>query len=88
MGICSWCGESFPRTRVTRKYCTSRCRTNACLGRKPRRVRAADVEALHAMLDAHFDSVEALRASLQAILRPDMPPPPLIDGRPFVPRLD
>lgn len=88
MGICNWCGSTFPKTRATRKYCTSRCKTNACLGRKPSRVRAADVQALHELLDADFHSVEALRARLQAILRPDAPPPPLVDGRPLVPRLD
>ena len=87
MGICSWCGSTFPKTRATRKYCTSRCKTNACLGRKPSRVRAADVHALHALLEADVSSVEALRARLREILRPDAPPVTIVDG-PYVPRLD
>ena len=45
MGVCNWCGNAFPLTRSTRKYCTTRCKTNACLGRKPSRIRAAEVEA-------------------------------------------
>ena len=44
MGTCEYCGSRFPLTRSTRKYCTPRCKTNACLGRKPSRIRAADVE--------------------------------------------
>jgi hypothetical protein len=88
MGICIWCGNRFPKTRVTRKYCTSRCKTNACLGRKPSRIRAADVAALYELLDAEVPSLEALRNRLRQILRPDETPLPLIDGRPMVPRLD
>jgi hypothetical protein len=86
MGVCSWCGSRFPKTRATRKYCTPRCKTNACLDRKPRRIRAADVEALHELLDGEFSSAEALRARLREILVPDAPPMVVVEG--FVPRLD
>ncbi|HET7434529.1 MAG TPA: hypothetical protein VFN10_07440 [Thermoanaerobaculia bacterium] len=89
MGICSWCGTTFPKTRATRKYCTSRCKTNACLGRKPSRLRVADVQALHEIVEIDFPSVEALRERLRSILGVDAPPLPLSeDGRPLVPRLD
>ena len=83
MGTCSYCGSSFPRTRKTRKYCTNRCKTNACLDKKPR-LRAAEVEALHELLHSEFASVDALRERLRAILAPDLPPIPLV----AVPRLD
>ncbi|HUP61838.1 MAG TPA: hypothetical protein VNA69_15635 [Thermoanaerobaculia bacterium] len=83
MGICSWCGSPFPRTRKTRKYCTNRCKTNACLDKKPR-LRAADLEALHGVLHAEFPTVDAMREQLRAILAPDLPPIPMI----AVPRLD
>ena len=86
MGVCSWCGSRFPKTRATRKYCTPRCKTNACLDRKPRRIRAADVEALHELLEGEFSSAEALRARLREILVPDAPPAAFVEG--FVPRLD
>ena len=88
MGVCCWCGTGFPKTRVTRKYCSPKCKTNACLGRKPRRIRAADVEALHELLDGEFASAEALRARLREILIPDAPPLPVVDGRVVVPRMD
>jgi hypothetical protein len=88
MGICSYCGTSFPKTRATRKYCTSRCKTNACLDKKPR-LRAADLEALHEVLETDFNSLDAMRERLRAILAPDAPQQtPLIDGRAAVPRLD
>ena len=87
MGICSYCGTPFPRTRKTRKYCTNRCKTNACLDKKPR-LRAAELEALHGVLHAEFASVDAMREQLRAILAPDLPPIPLVDGRAVVPRLD
>ena len=87
MGICSYCGSPFPRTRKTRKYCTNRCKTNACLDKKPR-LRAAEVEALHEVLNAEFASVDAMRERLRAILAPELPPIPLVDGRAAVPRLD
>ena len=87
MGTCSYCGSPFPRTRATRKYCTNRCKTNACLDKKPR-LRAADVEALQEVLSAEFPSVDAMRERLRAILAPDLPPIPLVDGRAAVPRLD
>lgn len=87
MGTCSYCGSPFPRTRKTRKYCTNRCKTNACLDKKPR-LRAAEVEALHDVLHAEFESLDAMRERLRAILAPDLPPIPLIDGRAAVPRMD
>ena len=87
MGNCSYCGTPFPRTRKTRKYCTNRCKTNACLEKKPR-LRAAEVEALHEVLHAEFVSVEEMRDRLRAILAPEMPPIPLVEGRVAIPRLD
>ena len=83
MGTCSWCGTPFPKTRKTRKYCTNRCKTNACLDKKPR-LRAADVEALQDVLSTEFVSVEAMRESLRAIVAPHLPPIPTV----VVPRLD
>ena len=82
MGHCQYCGAAFPRTRKTRKYCTNRCKTNACLDKKPR-LRAADVEALQDVLSTEFNSVEAMRERLRAILAPELPPIPT-----FVPRMD
>jgi hypothetical protein len=87
MGTCSYCGSAFPKTRKSRKYCTNRCRTNACLDKKPR-LRAADVEAIHELLHADFASVDALRERLRAIVAPELPAIPLVDGRAAVPRLD
>ena len=87
MGNCSYCGGSFPRTRKSRKYCTNRCKTNACLDKKPR-LRAAEVEAIHALLQAEFASVDAMRERLRSIVAPDLPPIPLSEGRALVPRLD
>jgi hypothetical protein len=87
MGTCSYCGTPFPRTRKTRKYCTNRCKTNACLDKKPR-LRAAEVEAIHEILHSEFPSVEAMRESLRCIVAPDLPAIPLIDGRIAIPRLD
>ncbi len=87
MGTCSYCGTAFPKTRKTRKYCTNRCKTNACLDKKPR-LRAADVEAIQQLLRTDFASVEAMRERLREIVAPDLPPIPLVDGRAAVPRLD
>lgn len=87
MGTCSYCGSPFPRTRKTRKYCTNRCRTNACLDKKPR-LRASDVEALQELLHAEFASLEAMRERLREIVAPELPPIPLVDGRAAIPRLD
>jgi hypothetical protein len=84
MGVCLHCGTGFPITRVTRKYCTPRCKTNACLERRPRRIRAADVEALHALLDEELVSVDELRERLRAIVAPQRPPIAIAS----VPRLD
>jgi hypothetical protein len=87
MGTCSYCGTPFPRTRKTRKYCTNRCKTNACLEKKPR-LRAAELEAIHAILDDEFASVDAMRERLREIVAPDLPPIPLVGGRAAIPRLD
>jgi hypothetical protein len=88
MGICLHCGASFPKTRRTRKYCTNRCKTNACLEKKPR-LKAGQVEELHALLEAEFASVDALRERLRAIVAPHLPPfPAVADGPVRVPRLD
>ena len=87
MAVCQHCGAVFPRTRKTRKYCTNRCKTNACLEKRPR-LRAADVEALQQVLASEFQSVEAMRERLRAILAPDLPPIPLTGGRAAVPRMD
>ena len=84
MGVCNWCGSAFPLTRSTRKYCTTRCKTNACLGRKPSRIRAAEVEALHELLHEELPSAELFRERLRAIIAPHLPP---IAGA-SVPRLD
>ncbi len=87
MGVCDWCGDSFPLTRSTRKYCTTRCRTNACLGRKPSRIRAAEVEALHELLRADLPGSEHFRERLRAIIAPDLPPIEA-ESAAFVSRLD
>ena len=73
MGECSWCGTKFPKTRKDRKYCTPRCKTNACLGRKPRRLRAADVDALYALLEAEVGTAEEMREQLRRIVAPSAP---------------
>jgi hypothetical protein len=94
MGVCEYCGSRFPLTRSTRKYCTPRCKTNACLQRKPSRIRAADVRALHALLDEDFGSLDALREQLRRIVAPEREPiepqgaelPEM--GSPYVPGLD
>jgi hypothetical protein len=87
MGSCSYCGAPFPRTRKSRKYCTNRCKTNACLDKKPR-LRAAEVEAIHEILHADFPSVDAMRERLRAIVAPELPAIPLSDGRAVIPRMD
>lgn len=87
MGTCSYCGSQFPKTRRSRKYCTSRCRINACLDKKPR-LRAGEVEALHELLHVEVASADDLRERLRAILAPDQAPIPLVDGRAVIPRLD
>lgn len=88
MGTCEHCGTTFPKTRTTRKYCTPRCKTNACLDRKPRRIRAADVEALYELLHKEHPSAESLREELRLILAPDLPAIPLESGRVLIPRMD
>ena len=85
MGTCEYCGTRFPLTRSTRKYCTPRCKTNACLGRKPRRIRAAEVEALHELLHAEVGSAEVFRERLREIIAPHLPP---FETEAVVPRLD
>ena len=84
MGTCEYCGTRFQLTRSTRKYCTPRCKTNACLDRKPRRIRAAEVEALHALLHEEMASAEHFRERLCSIIAPHLAP--FAIGR--VPRLD
>ena len=84
MGSCSYCGSAFPKTRATRKYCTPRCKTNACLARKPRRLRAGDVAAIYGLLNEEFASADALRERLRRIVAPGEPAIPLWP----VPRLD
>ncbi len=88
MGTCLYCGNGFPKTRATRKYCTPRCKTNACLDRKPSRLRAADVQAIYELLGLEFDCAEELLEKLRSILAPQMPPIPLERGRVVIPRLD
>lgn len=87
MAHCLYCGTPFPRTRKTRKYCTNRCKTNACLDKKPR-LRAADLDALQTILTDDFPSVEAMRERLRSILAPGLPAIPLVEGRVAVPRMD
>lgn len=87
MGTCSYCGSAFPATRKTRKYCTNRCRTNACLDKKPRLL-AADVEAIQQLLFTDFQTVEAMRERLRSIVAPELPSIPLSDGRVAIPRMD
>jgi hypothetical protein len=87
MGVCNWCGSAFPLTRSTRKYCTTRCKTNACLGRKPSRIRAAEVEALHELLHTDLPGAELFRERLRAIIAPHLPPI-IAEGGGSVPRMD
>ena len=88
MGTCDYCGLRFPKTRATRKYCTPRCKTNACLDRKPSRLRAADVQAIFELLGGEFDCAEELQERLRAIVAPQLPPIPLDGTRVIIPRLD
>jgi hypothetical protein len=93
MGICCYCGTEFPKTRATRKYCTSRCKTNACLTRKPSRLRANAVQAIFALLDDEFDSADDLMGRLRSILVPGseyvpMPRVEVAADEVFIPRLD
>ena len=87
MDRCSHCGVEYARTKKSRKYCTSRCRTNACLAKKPR-LTTAEVGELRALLGEEFTSLDGLRERLRAIVAPDLPPIPLLSGRVPVPRLD
>jgi hypothetical protein len=80
---CSHCGNPFPKTRATRKYCTPRCKTYACLDRSPSRLRAADVKSLYELLNVDFESTQALRERLRDILAPEMALP--APDEPFVP---
>ena len=91
MGICSYCGTEFPKTRATRKYCTSRCKTNACLTRRPSRIPAAGVQAIYALLDDRFDSADDLMGRLRSILVPGseyVPVERIETAEVYVPRLD
>ena len=84
MGTCCYCGTKFPKTRATRKYCTPRCKTNACLNRTPSRLRAEEVRALYDLLDSEVASAEDFRESLRKIIAPQREP----FGGGYVPRLD
>jgi hypothetical protein len=99
MGTCSYCGSRFPLTRSTRKYCTPRCKTNACLDRNPSRMRAADVRALYELLEEECVlTVDALRERLRKIIAPERPSIEVeVEARadvdaaveePYVPRMD
>ena len=93
MGTCSYCGSRFPLTRSTRKYCTPRCKTNACLDRNPSRLSAAEVRALYALLEENFTTVEALREELRRIVAPERPPIDIavtseLEVDVYVPRMD
>jgi hypothetical protein len=74
MGTCDYCGERFPLTRSTRKYCTPRCKTNACLDRTPSRLSAAEVRALYELLDMEVGSGPELQERLRRIIAPQRPP--------------
>jgi hypothetical protein len=84
MGTCDYCGNKFPLTRATRKYCTPRCKTNACLHRKPSRLRADDVRALFDLLEEEVGNADELRERLRRIIAPQRKP----FGGGHVPRLD
>src|SRR5437588_9706369 len=96
MGTCDYCGSRFPPTRSTRKYCTPRCKTNACLDRNPSRIRAAEVRALYALLEENFITVDALREELRRIVAPERPPIEVLpaaseaegEAAQYIPRLD
>ena len=96
MGTCDYCGSRFPLTRSTRKYCTPRCKTNACLDRNPSRIRAAEVRALYALLEENFITVDALREELRRIVAPERPPIEVLPATSeaegevaqYIPRLD
>ena len=89
MGTCEYCGGHFPLTRSTRKYCTPRCKTNACLDRHPSRLSASEVRALYALLEENFTTVDALREQLRRIVAPQKPaieePPSSAE---YIPSLD
>ena len=96
MGTCEYCGSRFPLTRSTRKYCTPRCKTNACLDRNPSRLSAAEVRALYVLLGENFTTVDALREELRRIVAPGRPPieaarPSAVEiegEEPYIPSLD
>ena len=96
MGTCEYCGSRFPLTRSTRKYCTPRCKTNACLDRNPSRLSAAEVRALYVLLEENFTTVDALREELRRIVAPQKPaieaaPREVVElesEEPYIPSLD
>ena len=89
MGTCDYCGSQFPLTRSTRKYCTPRCKTNACLDRNPSRVRAADVRALYELLETdELGTVEAFREKLRRIIAPERQPIAEPNSDTYIPTLD
>ena len=85
MGTCDYCGSRFPLTRTTRKYCTPRCKTNACLTRNPSRLRAESVRALYDLLDSEIGTAEAFREQLRIIIAPEREP---FSGGGYIPGLD
>ena len=84
MGTCDYCGSRFPLTRSTRKYCTPRCKTNACLDRNPSRLSAGKVRALYGLLEAAVGTAEEMQERLRRIIAPERSL--LWDGR--IPTLD
>jgi hypothetical protein len=87
MGTCDYCGNRFPLTRSTRKYCTTRCKTNACLTRKPSRLRAESVRALFDLLESEeVGSAEGFRERLRSIIAPHREP--FYEEGGYVPSLD
>jgi hypothetical protein len=87
---CEHCGRTFPVSRATQKFCSPRCKTNACLTRKPTRLRAADLEALHALLAEDVDNIQVLRDRLRQIVAPDgvRIPTAMVEPAFFVPDMD
>src|SRR5437763_9749959 len=89
MGTCDYCGSRFPLTRSTRKYCTPRCKTNACLDRNPSRVRAADVRPQYELLETdELGTVEAFREKHRRIIAPERQPIAAPNSDNYSPTLD
>lgn len=86
MGTCDYCGNRFPLTRSTRKYCTPRCKTNACLTRTPSRLPAESVRALFDLLETEVERADVLKEKLRQIIAPQREPIGAAGG--YVPSLD